>query len=169
MRQQPPLERIIVVPDWMRRIDQKTFVVVQHISGHHCDRRKHQMLYPKWPTDCAGITPVVFDMVPLLCRKERRMSRWWRQNRPFGRRRRRQLALRVRQEANLRLFYAYNPREKRASFRRALYTRKRTLSQPREYLPATGPAHSTKKNHGDPFGRVPVAAALLKDARHGEG
>src|SRR5205823_6683121 len=50
VRQQPPFEGVVVVPDRMRRIDEKALVVIQNISGHRRDRRKNQILQPKWPS-----------------------------------------------------------------------------------------------------------------------
>jgi len=44
MRKQPPLERLVVLPDRILRIDEEVLVVAENVSDHQTNEAKQQIL-----------------------------------------------------------------------------------------------------------------------------
>src|SRR5271163_302500 len=47
VRQQPPFERLVIVPDRVRRVDEKALIVIKHVSRHGGDKGENQVFGTK--------------------------------------------------------------------------------------------------------------------------
>jgi hypothetical protein len=47
MRQEPPLERLVVLPGGVLRINEEALVMAENVSGHQANERKKEILRPR--------------------------------------------------------------------------------------------------------------------------